>query len=50
MGHLSDLILHLGDPHVIALERLELILIELKLAIGDTPDEKLRELLILWLG
>ena len=50
MGRLHDLIHHLGDPKIIALERLELILTELKLEIGNTKDEDLRKLLIVWLG
>lgn len=50
MGKFHDLLEHLGDSHVVAKVRVELLLSELVLDISDTPDEHLRELLVSWLA
>lgn len=50
MGQFHDLLDHLGDSHVVAKVRVELLINELVLEIGKTQDKDLRKLLIAWFG
>ena len=50
MGRFHDLLDNSGDEYLIPRVTVELWVMELMLEIGDTKDEDLRKLLIVWFG